>query len=74
MIRTVIKESLLYLTILILLAFLMHPDLLSAPAERFTHMLERQNYLHPLFYAFLLYLLLMLFRLIFRGIKKVLRR
>jgi len=74
MIRSVIKESLLYLTILVLLAFLMHPDLLSAPVERFTHMLERQNYIHPLLYAFLFYLLLMLLRLIFRGIKKILRR
>ncbi len=51
----------------------MHPDLLSAPLDRFTHMFERQNYFHPLLYAFVLYIMLMLLRLIIRGITKMLR-
>ena len=72
--QTAVKESLLYLTIVVGLALLMHPDLLSAPLDRFTHMSERQNYFHPLLYAFIFYIMLMLLRLILKGIRKIVRR
>ena len=64
-----IKTELLYFsTLLIVLALVMHADLLTSPFERFTLMAQKENYLHPLVWTFLIYFILGLLRLIFKYI------
>ena len=72
--ETIKIELIVYLATLAAIAVLMHPDLLSDPAGRLTHMSERQNYFHPFLYTFIIYLVLVLLRLTFKGIKKLIRR
>ena len=67
--RSVIREAAVYMLLLVIFALLMHPDLLNG-TERFSQMAERGNYLHPLLYTGLIYLII----LIFRGIGSVLLR
>lgn len=56
------RELLWYAGTLAFLMFLMHPDLLSDPAQRLGLMQEKENYTHPLLYSFIVYLLLFLIR------------
>ena len=56
------KEILFYLLILIVLALIAHSDLLSSPSNRFQMMFEKGNYLHPFFYSFVVYGVLLLIR------------
>ncbi len=49
------KEALYYLLTLLVLAVIMHSDLLSDPFERFDTMHEKGNYSHPFLYSFLIY-------------------
>jgi len=60
--KIAIKELVIYLTLLVLFAFLMHPDLLESPSSRFSAMIGKQNYYHPLIYTFLIYLILYFLR------------
>ncbi|CAA6819099.1 MAG: Unknown protein [uncultured Sulfurovum sp.] len=60
--RALKKEIIFYLVILVLLALVAHSDLLSNPSLRFEMMFEKGNYLHPFFYAFVLYSVLLLIR------------
>jgi hypothetical protein len=60
--KTVMREAAVYALLLVTCALLMHPDLLSDPAERFSLMQGRKNYMHPFLYTALLYLILLIFR------------
>lgn len=52
---TIKKEILYYLLTLLMLAFIMHGDLLSDPFSRFQTMGEKGNYSHPFLYSFIVY-------------------
>lgn len=68
------KEFLIYCAIVILSAFILHPDLLTDPEARLTTMSERSNYYHPLLFGLGIYLVIGLFRLILIGIIKLIKR
>jgi hypothetical protein len=67
-----IREIAIYVILLIVLAFTMHPDLLSG--ERFELMGERGNYFHPLLYTLILYLILLVIRYIIKKISSLFRK
>lgn len=67
-------ELIVYFITLAAVAVFMHPDLLSDPASRFSHMLERQNYFHPFIYSFIIYLLAGLLRVIVIAVKKIIQK
>jgi len=56
--RLIAREFILYFSLVITFALLMHPDLLDAPSDRFSHLIERENFIHPFFYTLIIYLLL----------------
>jgi hypothetical protein len=56
------KEILFYLGIFFILAFVAHSDLLTHPSDRFQMMFEKGNYLHPFFYSFIVYGILLILR------------
>jgi ABC-type uncharacterized transport system fused permease/ATPase subunit len=64
------KEIALLMTIFVITAMGVHPDLLSTPQNRFYSLIARENYFHPLFYTAIIYLLLGVLRLIVNTIKK----
>ena len=62
-IKHILKRELLYYFLtLIILAFIMHFDLLSNPSARFELMQEKGNYSHPFLYAFIIYSVILIFR------------
>ena len=64
-----IKIELIYFTlILILLAVLQHTDLLTSPLERIDAMTQKENFLHPLLWTSIVYLVVGLLRLILKYI------
>ncbi|MHC3995301.1 hypothetical protein ACXWTF_10770 [Thiomicrolovo sp. ZZH C-3] len=69
-----IREGAIYLLLLITLSLLLHPDLLSDPAARFSQMLGRENYFHPLLYALPVYLIVLLFRSILQLFRYLIRQ
>lgn len=68
------KELLIYLSILILSALVLHPDLLTDPLKRIDMMSERANYYHPVLFSLAIYLVVGFGRLIVAGIKKLTSR
>jgi len=56
------KEILYYLLTLLILALIMHIDLLSDPFARFEIMQEKGNYSHPFLYSFVIYFVILLLR------------
>lgn len=56
------KEVLYYLLILLILALVMHSDLLNDPVARLQTMDEKGNYTHPFLYAFVIYVTILIFR------------
>ena len=60
--RTLIKEFLYYLITLLVLALIMHIDLLSDPLSRLQTMHEKENYFHPFLYSFIVYAVILAFR------------
>ncbi len=62
--KTLIREMAIYAILLVVLALMMHPDLLFNPTERISLMQERKNYFHPLIYTFILYSLFFFIRLV----------
>ena len=56
------KEALYYLLTLLVLALIMHIDLLSDPLARFHTMQEKGNYSHPFLYSFIIYGVILIFR------------
>ncbi|QOY54956.1 hypothetical protein HUE87_01545 [Candidatus Sulfurimonas marisnigri] len=62
-----IKIELLYFSIiLIVLALLQHPDLLTSPLKRIDIMVEKENYLHPLLWTSTVYFALGFVRLVIK--------
>jgi hypothetical protein len=62
LLHSIKKELLYYLLTLLILALIMHIDLLSDPFSRLTKMHERENYSHPFLYSFIIYSVLFLLR------------
>lgn len=60
--KVLIKELLIYLSILLALALIMHIDLLSDPSARLQAMQEKENYTHPLLYSFVVYTVILIVR------------
>lgn len=71
MINILKKELIIYTGLLTLLIVLMHPDLLTHPTARLGLMQEKGNYVHPLLYTFIVYLVLYFFRFVFSFIVKL---
>jgi hypothetical protein len=71
--KIILRETVIYAAMLLVLALLMHPDLFSDPATRVALLSERGSYLHPLIYASLLYALTGLFRLTIRLFRRFVR-
>jgi len=60
--RALKKEILYYLLTLLILALMMHIDLLSNPLARLELMQEKENYLHPFLYSFIIYIIIFILR------------
>ena len=56
------KEALIYLVTLLILALIMHIDLLSDPLSRLNIMQEKGNYSHPFLYSFIIYAVILILR------------
>jgi hypothetical protein len=74
MIKIIIRELAIYAGMLLALALLMHPDLLSDPSSRIGLLSERGSYLHPLVYAGVFYLLSGMIRLAIRFIRRIVKK
>lgn len=60
-----LKIEIFYFTVILLvLAFMQHSDLLTSPAQRVELMAEKGNFLHPLLWAFSVYAVVGIIRLI----------
>lgn len=68
MIKKIKIELLTFTLILIILALFMHQDLLTSPLDRFSLMSEKENYLHPLLWTFVIYFAIGFLRLIFKYV------
>ena len=66
MIKKIKIELVYFLVLLIALASMMHPDLLSTPLDRLQMMSEKENYFHPILWTSLIYMTIGLIRLIFK--------
>jgi hypothetical protein len=63
--KSIIKRELLYYVItLVILALIMHIDLLSDPLSRIDLMKEKENYSHPFLYSFAVYAIILIIRII----------
>ena len=60
--RVLKKEALIYLATLLILALMMHIDLLSNPSSRLSLMQEKENYTHPFLYSFIIYIVILILR------------
>ena len=60
--KTIKKEILFYLLTLLVLALLMHIDLLTDPFARLQTMQEKGNYSHPFVYSFVIYFIILVLR------------
>ncbi len=60
--HTIKKEALIYLITLVILALIMHIDLLSDPMSRLNIMQEKENYSHPFLYSFVIYAVILILR------------
>jgi len=56
------REILIYIVMLLVLAVIMHMDLLSNPTSRFETMVEKGNYSHPFLYTFVIYTIILIIR------------
>jgi ABC-type multidrug transport system fused ATPase/permease subunit len=74
MINIIKKELIIFTGLLTLLIVLMHPDLLTQPTARLGLMQEKGNYIHPLLYTFIVYLILYFFRFVFSFVMKFFNR
>lgn len=68
MIKKIKIELIYFLAILLLLSVLQHSDLLSSPIQRASLMMERGNFLHPLLWTSIIYIII----LALRGVVKFL--
>ena len=72
--KTVVREGGVFVLLLVLFALLMHPDLLTHPAERFAQMQARGSWFHPLLYTLPVYGVLLFLRGIVKGALRLLGR
>ncbi len=72
--KIILKEVVIYAIMLIVLALLMHPDLLSSPSERLALMQEKGNHTHPILYSLIIYAITGLLRLLVGWIKKLFKK
>ncbi len=56
------KEILFYFLTLLVLALIMHIDLLTDPLSRLQTMQEKGNYTHPFLYSFVIYFVILVLR------------
>lgn len=64
MMKKIKTELLYFMALLLILALMQHPDLLSSPLERINLMAEKGNYIHPFLWTSGVYLVVGLVRLI----------
>jgi hypothetical protein len=74
MLRIAIREGAIFLILLALLALAMHPDLFHAPTDRLEKLLQSGNTTHPFVYAFFAYVVLGVFRLLWRFVRRLFKR
>jgi hypothetical protein len=72
--KVLIREMAIYVILLVVLAFLMHPDLLVSPQERIGVMDERGNWAHPFIYTFLIYSILFFVRFVVKKVIQLLNK
>ncbi len=65
------KEFLYYFIIFVVLALIMHSDLLSNPSSRLENMQEKENYFHPFLYSFIVYTVILILRTIINFTSKI---
>ena len=66
--RVFTKELIIYIVIFVILGLIMHPDLLDNFSSRFSTMIERKNFFHPLVYTFIVYFFVIFFRFIAKNV------
>lgn len=71
MINKIKIELIYFCVILVVLALLQHSDLLHSPIQRASLMAEKENYLHPLLWTFVVYVVVGIFRLIVKFFAKI---
>lgn len=64
MMKKITTELLYFMALLLILALMQHPDLLSSPIERMARMAEKGNFIHPFLWTSGVYLVVGLVRLI----------
>jgi hypothetical protein len=74
MMKKLRNELLYYVAILVVLAFIWHPDLFTSPLTRVDKILSYGNYLHPFLWAFGVYLFIGFFRAIYSLINYLKKR
>lgn len=62
--KKILTEILYFVAILLILALMQHPDLLSSPLERINLMAEKGNFIHPLLWTAGIYIVVGVVRLI----------
>lgn len=67
----IFKESVIFMTLMAMLAVMMHGDLLTDPLTRYEVMMERGNLFHPFIWTALVYLALALIRGILKALMKL---
>ena len=61
--KVILKEIIIFLAVVAILAIVQHQDMLSDPISRFSMMADMGNYTHPFLWAIVPYLLLLGLRL-----------
>jgi len=69
--KKLLREVVILSVIFVVMALLLHSDLVSDPFSRFAHMQQRGNYLHPLFYTFIFYMIFSILRFLVHLIKRL---
>jgi ABC-type multidrug transport system fused ATPase/permease subunit len=70
MIKRLRIELLYFFGLLLVLALVQHPDLLSSPLQRVQNMINSSNYIHPLLWTFVLYFIIAIVRIIVATIQR----
>jgi hypothetical protein len=70
------RELIIYIGLLVILAAIQHNDLLIEPAARLDRLFNggQQSIFHPLVWVTPVYLITLMFRLMFRWVKKFLTK
>lgn len=68
MIKILKTELIYFVSILIVLALLLHSDLLTSPLDRFQEMQQHSNYLHPFIWSAIVYFPILIIRVIVRFV------